>query len=914
MALTSGQRIGVYEVTGSLGAGGMGEVYRATDTHLGRHVAIKVLPEAFAHDGDRLARFEREARTLAALNHPNIAAIYGLETSQSVHALVMELVEGDTLADLIARGPMPVGEALNVAGQIAEALQAAHEQGIVHRDLKPANVKVRDDGTAKVLDFGLAKAVDPSGSMPDVTLSPTVTSVGMTRAGVILGTAAYMSPEQARGRPADRRADIWAFGCVLFEMLTGQRAFAGDDVAEIFAAIIKTAPRLDLLPADVPAVVRDVLHRCLEKNPKERFQDIGDVRYELARVGAAAQRHGEDLSSASNAIAIPRQHTWRWAAAAIIMLIAGAGAALLWTQRPRGSLDITRLTVTPSIGNPLRIVGTDPSVAITADGRYVIYDSGRDNATGGITVRPLDKLDGARLSGLPPNVDSPFVSPDSLWIGYDDAGATLARVPVQGGPPQTITRIDGALRGASWGADNTIVFATAARGTGLFRVDAAGGTAESITRPADGEGDHLWPEILPGGRAVLFSIVPDAGANTGATVGVSSIAGAESASVTNAIVAVLDLESRTYKPLFRGGSNPRYVPTGHIVYGESGRLRAVAFDKDRLEVRGPPQLVVEGVATGANGVAHFGVANNGSLVYIATATGVVRSRVVWVARDGRVGDAVSAAPLQRPIDVRLSPDEQRLALSVSGDVWVYDLAGRPPIRLTTAGGEAPVWTRDGQQIVYRRQGGRRTIFRVPADGSGRDPDVASPEGNFVPAAVASDNHLIALHVDGPQRHIVRWPLAHPDTPERVVHSPGYEGAFGAALSPDGRWFAYTSNRDGGHEIWVQPYPGPGTPRRVSPAGGVEPVWARNGRELYYKERSRMMVVPVTLSGDFSFSAPRVLFDTGLEAQEVQRSYDVAGDGRFVTVQRVGDEPDPEPPRIVVVQNWQEELKRLVPTP
>jgi len=748
----------------------------------------------------------------------------------------------------------------------------------------------------KVLDFGLAKAMDPAAApSPGLSHSPTITTPAMTQAGVILGTAAYMSPEQAKGRPADRRSDVWAFGCVLFEMLTGRRAFEGDDVSDTLASVLKGEPAWEALPEGLPAAPVAFLRRSMRKDPRQRVADVQDIR--LALEGAF------DLLSAPVALPPPLRLWQRPLPAAGMGLALVVVAALLGTfvrsPVPEPSREVVRSTIRPSPDEPLRVIPGDPSVAISPDGRHVIYNSGRDLPTGGISVRPLDRLAASRLAELPPNVDSPFMSPDSEWLAFDDGGSALRRVPLLGGPPQLVGALDGALRGASWGENDTIVFATVAPRTGLFEVAADGGEPEPLTTPADGEGDHLWPEILPGGRAVLFTIVPGG-------------------SVAEAVIAVLDLDTRAYRVVIRGGSHAKYVETGHVVYGASGTLRAVAFDLGTLEARGTSRLVVDGVRTEANGAAHFGISRNGSLVYIAETTAAnPRGRLVWVSRDGREEPSPIARDLEAPRDVRLSPDGQRVAVVVGGDVWVHDVAGRPPVRVTTGGGRAPLWTPDGQRILYSSRGLTDRVFSLPADGDPGAPVRASPEGSFIARGWSGDGGtVIAMHLDGPQRDIVQWPLAEPDRMEPVVRTPAYEGAFGLALSPDGRWPAYASDRDGSQEIFVQPYPGPGAARRVSPAGGQQVVWARDGRELFYLEGSRLMAVGVDTSTELRFTAPTPLFDLGPGVGgEGTREYDAASDGRFLVIRfddGTRESATTVLPEIVLVQHWVEELQRLVP--
>ena len=656
--LEPGAMVGPYRIDRLIGAGGMGEVYQARDTRLGRDVAIKVLPAAFTADAERLARFEREARLLAALNHSHIAAIYGFEEAQDVRALILELVEGETLAARLRRGQIPWDQTLPIAQQIADALEAAHEHGIIHRDLKPANIKITPDGNVKVLDFGLAKAFVGGGSSADLSHLPTVTVEG-TREGVIAGTPAYMSPEQARGQPVDKRADIWAFGCVLFEMLAGTRAFRGETVSETLAEVMKSEPRWMALPPDTPANVRTIVRRCLEKDPRQRVHDIADVR--LAMEGAF-----ETATTDSTAVAASRFRLWQSPAAAVIIALSIAtiaGLAVWVSMRPAAAppVQLLRFAVSPPSGVSLEATNpNDPDVAISPDGTRIVYVARSD--IGGalqLYVRAQDQLDTQRLEGLE-DPRAPFMSPDGNWVGVFDEPNVLKKVTVAGGPAVTICKINGGPRGASWGPDDTIVFATNDPATGLFRVSAGGGEAELLTKPdaQKGEQGHYWPEVLPGGKAVLFTIL--------STVG----------TVQNAQIAVLNLQTGEQKVLVPGGSYPRYVPTGHIIYGVEGTLRAVAFDLGRLEVQSDPVPVLQGVVTKLSGAASFSVADNGSLVYLAQGSqGSVGRTLVWVDRQGR--EEPIKAPARAYMRPRPSPDGTRVALDVGDqeqDIWIWDLA------------------------------------------------------------------------------------------------------------------------------------------------------------------------------------------------------------------------------------------------
>ena len=603
MSLSSGHKLDHYEILELIGKGGMGEVYRARDGKLGRDVAIKVLPDELAEDTERLSRFQREAQVLASLNHPNIASIYGLEQSEGTHYLVLELVPGETLAERIARGPIPAGEAIEIAMQIAEALEAAHEQGIVHRDLKPANIKLTEDGKGKVLDFGLAKAFVQQTPEADSSMSPTLTR-DATRVGVILGTAAYMSPEQAKGKRVDKRADIWAFGAVVYEMLTGKRAFTGEDVSDTLAAVLRAEPDLDALRADVSPAVRTALARCLEKNPTERVRDIGDVK--LAMGGAFAEPADDDAVLGATSTARRASVGALIAAVAAAFALSAITGVAVWNLKPQARRPSVRVVATPPSATRLDIsLAPDVDVAITPDGTRIVY-AVSGNGQRELVVRPLDQLEatpitkgrdrGARI--IPRGV---FLSPDGNWVGYFQS-RRLQKVSILGGPPVTICPLpDGAPRGASWGLDDTIVFATSsptsAPTSGLWRVPAAGGEPEELTKPDPDGGDHLWPEILPGGEAVLFTIMGD--------------------SVESAQIALLTLVDGHIRVLIPGGSNPRYVASGHIVYGVGGTLRAVGLDLETLEVTTDPVPVLEGVVTKPSGAADFGVSRDGSLVYVA---------------------------------------------------------------------------------------------------------------------------------------------------------------------------------------------------------------------------------------------------------------------------------------------------------
>ena len=694
----------------------MGEVYRARDTKLHRDVALKVLPDAFANDPDRLARFEREAQVLASLNHPHIAAIYGVEDAGSTRALVLEFVPGDTLADRIVRGHIPINETLAIARQIALALEAAHEHGIVHRDLKPSNIKVRDDGTVKVLDFGLAKALDTMSSVSGRTQSLTLNSPAMTQPGVVLGTAAYMSPEQARGQNADKRSDVWAFGCVLYEMLTGTPPFAGDTVSDLVASVLRSDPDWGRLPSPLASSIVTLVKRCLEKDRSRRIADASVATFILNEPLAAEP---DDRPATARA----KTHTWSWpqlAAIGAALLVGAAGAgAIGWYARPAPEPPrVTRLTITPPQAAPFRVTsGANLNVAISPDGMSIVYPG--DGSS--LSLRRLDALEATPLGGLGDPVD-PFFSPDGQWIGFFNSNSSIAKVAVTGGPATNLVGLGGAAaRGAAWSSDGTIVFATTAA-TGLQTVASEGGQAVLLTTPdrEKGEGDHVLPQVLPRGRGVLFTIMPAAGG------------------LDRAQAAILDLTSKTYKVIVRGASHARYLPTGHLVYAAGGTLRTVPFDLDTLEVSTSPSIPVLSQAAGATGAASFDVSSNGTLVYVTGQGEAPTFKLVWVDRQGH--EDVLSAPPRTYLYPRLSPDGTRVALDIrdsDNDIWTWDLQRETLTRVTVDPGleRFPIWTqrRSASDVQLRPPG---TVEPVHTGGNrGREVSASRREHNHRSAAV-----------------------------------------------------------------------------------------------------------------------------------------------------------------------------------
>ena len=911
MALSPGSRLGPYEIRSALGAGGMGEVYRARDLKLNRDVAIKVLPDLFANDSGRLTRFRREAQVLAALNHPNISHIHGFEESNGIPALVMELVEGPTLAERIVQGPIPLTEALPIAKQVAEALAAAHDQGIIHRDLKPANVKVREDGTVKVLDFGLAKLVAPEPG--DVTAghvaqSPTVTSPA-TLAGVILGTAAYMSPEQAKGRAADKRSDVWAFGAVLYEMLTGQRPFAGEDISDTLASVLRSEPDWDALPADVPPHIRILIERCLTKDRRHRMADISTALFVMSEAASFTPR---PQAASGQTAAMERPALWRrllLPVAGAILLSVIVGTAVWLLTRP-DEARVTRFAISPMGAATLAVDNQSRDLTITPDGTHVVYKGRAGLTDTQFFVHRLDQLEPTPLAGLGRQLRAPFSSPDGRWIGFvETVPVTLKKVAITGGPALALCGLDSASRGATWGDDDSIIFATAAPATGLQRVSSAGGEPTVLTRPdrARGEQDHLWPQFLPGGKAVLFTITPTTGG------------------VDASQVVVLDLSTGTQKILMRGGSQAHYVSSGHLIYVAADTLRAVAFDLSRLETIGSGIPVVSPVVTMPNGTAEFDVARDGTLVYAAGGPAAAPARtLVWVDRQGRE-EAVKAAPARSYLYPRLSPDGTRVALEIrdqENDIWVWNLARETLTRVTSDPGidQAPVWMPDGRRLVFTssRDGQVGSLLWQAADGTGtaerltespnyQRPSAVLPDGLrvlFWEAGVktATDVMMLTLEKDRRVQPLIQGPLVDRN----------------AELSPDGQWLAYESNDSGQPQIFVQPFPDVNREKiQVSTVGGAQPVWARNGQELFYiAPGGALMSVPVTRGTTWTAGTPTKLIQgpyfRGGGGND-SRVYEVSADGKRFLMLKEDTSANQPAVRIVVVRHWLEELKRLVPT-
>jgi Tol biopolymer transport system component len=900
MSVTAGTRLGSYEVIALIGEGGMGQVYRARDTKLGRDVALKVLPTLVAADPDRLARFRREAQVLAALNDPHIAQIYGFEDAGGTHALVMELVEGPTLAERIAEGPLPVSDALAIAGQIASALEAAHEHGIVHRDLKPANVKVREDGTVKVLDFGLAKAFSPEGasSTVDAANSPTITTPAMTAMGMILGTAAYMSPEQARGRPVDERADVWAFGVVLFEMLSGRRPFDGEDVSDTLANVLKRDPAWDALPGDVPPRVRQVLRACLRKAAKERLADMQDVRLAL---GGAFET---TASAAPESAASPPPSRPLWWRALLPVAVALVAAVLT----AAGAWFALRVPPTPAPVVRLEIPLQDSEqagpvmLALSPDGQSLAFvlSGGRDGSSAPIRVRTMDALEPRVIEGTV-GATFPFWSPDGREIGFFAQGK-LEKIAVAGGPAQTLCdAVDG--RGGTWSRDGVILF-SAGPTSPILRVASGGGTPQAVTPPvaAGSGGGDRFPLFLPDGTHFLYN----------------SLRGGDQSDVAGLHLGSLD--GGPDVRLLPDNTNAAYVPErgergrGYLLFRSGGALLAQRLDLATRRLSGEKIPVADRVLmTGVLGFGAFAAASNGTLVYVTTPDAASTSQLLWVDRRGTRLPALQSG---RFFLGAISPDQRTVALNVGRpprtDIWLYDEARNVMSRFTFGAGfnVSPVWSPDSTRVAFssERSGSVSSSIVVKPSNGGGATTLFESGVNVAPDDWSADGRWLLFEQQGQNTGVDLWllPVDGSQKPTPYLQTPfnQRDGRFAPGSSGSPRWVAYSSDESGQNEVYLQSIPA-GTKFQVSTAGGTEPMWRRDGKELFFVASGALMAVPISVGAAVPIGAPRELFKIA-----GNRGYAPAADGqRFLVASLSGDAGAPPARAITVVLNWRPDAPR-----
>ncbi len=898
-----GRRLGPYQIRELIGRGGMGEVYRAHDTNLGRDVAIKVLPEAFATHPDRMARFDREARAVATLNDPHIAAIHGVEQSGGVRALVLELVEGETLAERIARSGrstgngLPLKEALEYARQIASALEAAHEKGVTHRDLKPANVKITATGAVKLLDFGIAKVVAGDGSGIDLTQG----SKAATVEGLMVGTPGYMSPEQARGKPVDKRTDIWAFGCVLYEMLSGRMAFQGETLSDTIAAVLERDPDWTTLPAATPPAVRLMLQRCLEKDAKQRLRDIGDARIELEQL----VRKPLDKTVATDRKR--RVPSTVLVALGFLVLATAAALGVVIARRSAvpGDRRVSRFTVALDKGQVI-VHSFIRNVALSRDGTMLAFTP----LPGPVVIRRLDNLESRPLEvTTTPNFrGAPVFSPTGASIAFIEGNAIYSssrpfyRASLSGGAPLKLADYDMFHEG-DWAQDGWIYW-TANYPGGIVRVRESGGPIEPVTKldVQRGERSHRFARLLPDGGAFLYTVAFD---------GIDSY--------DNARIELWDLKTQTSRTLISGGTSATYLSSGHIIYASAGKLFGVPFDAARREVTGAPFEALNGVMMSRNtGAAHFSVSDRGDLAYVPGAAEGGRRTLVWVDREGKP-DPLPLEPASY-LYPRISPDGRNLAVEIEGpnhDFHVYDFARTVLSKLTTDGmSHDPVWSPDGRHLAFRSwQVGGMTMWWMPSDRS-RNAERLDPKGTRQsPVSFSPDGKFLTFDQKDPKTQDDVWvlPIGENESPRPFAQSRFGEGS--AKFSPDGKWIAYSSDESGREQVYVQAFPGPGLKLQISNDGGFDPVWRRSGGELYYRSDNKMMVVSVTTSPEFRASAPRMLWKgdyvDGLGSScgmpgVSSSNYDVTPDGsRFLMVK--GEELAVAT-QVVVVLNFAEEVR------
>jgi serine/threonine protein kinase/Tol biopolymer transport system component len=887
-----GKNIGNFKIEEVIGRGGMGVVYLAHDTRLDRSVAVKSIPAELQASSTAQARFQREAKLLASLNHPNIAVIHEIIEEKKSGYLILEYIPGETLAERIAREPLNLEEALSIGQQIAEAVSAAHEKGVIHRDLKPGNIKITPDGIVKVLDFGLAKTFVSEGRSSEITV---------TQPGRVMGTPAYMSPEQARGKPTDKRSDIWSFGCIMYQMLTGELPFDGETATDTLARIIERQPDWEALPQETPMNIRTLLRRCLEKNPQKRLRDIGDAFIEIQEtlnLPADVPPQTTSLQADRQPLSWPRLI----AIMAVGIIIGGILIVLgIWGLWPSYSVPraaVKSFSITPKTELAIEALAHN-ALAFSPDGKLLAYIEQGTDWRMRIYLRSMEKFEAKPLSGTEGAI-SPFFSPDGQWIAYvDHYQRTLKKVSIKGGEPISLAEC-GQFRGGSWGTDDRIVFTPLSVG-GLWRISASGEALEELTHPDPnlGERGHCWPQTLPDGEHVLFTCRRSGKSNQ---------------------IEIYSLKTGKRRVLFNGGTYARYLPTGHIMYGREETLYAVAFDLAKYHVSGSHVPVVSDAITSHLGSAQFTFAQDGSLAYIPAVAQHTELEPVWVTKD----DTTSLAITKRNYhSVSVSPDGAYAAFRVplhgesNGELWIYDSDRRTANRIAKSIGiSTAVWTPDSNEVIYYRYDGSDKLFRQKIDGTEEPKLVAQFECYTTPTSCSPDGMLLLADRNDPNRPMFDadiWvvPLDGGPTAKARPFIERYNNQKHGVWSPDGRWIAYGSDESGAREIYVEPYPGPGPKTKISINGGLQPVWSQDGKELFYRSSGKKMVAAtIETEPQLRVTGRKELFEWKYLSCIICQTYDVAPDGRFLMIRDPKESPIQ---RINVVLNWFDELKRLVPS-
>jgi eukaryotic-like serine/threonine-protein kinase len=888
--LTPGTKLGPYEIVTAVGAGGMGEVYRARDTRLNRVVAIKILPAHLSQNADAKERFDREARAISSLSHPNICHLYDVGLQDGASYLVMEYLDGETLADRLHKGPLPLEQVLRIGAEICDGLGKAHCTGVAHRDLKPSNIMLTKTG-AKLMDFGLAKPVLAAIGTASSSASLATMSKPLTVEGTILGTFQYMSPEQVEGKEADVRSDIFSLGAVLYEMITGKRAFEAKTAASTIAAILASEPKpiSTIHPMSPPALER-VVKACLEKDPDDRMQTAHDVKLQLKWITL----EGSETTPRSVSAMKPMPGV-RAVILGLGLLLLGAVVATLatWNLKPSSPRPVTRTVIMLPPGQ--RLAGLEqPCVALSPDGTQLVYVA-MQGGTQRLYLRPMDSLEARPIPGTE-GATGPFFSPDGQWLGFF-ADQKLKKVMVSGGIGTTLSDVPFPL-GASWDSHGRIAFAPSV-GSPIKQVLETGGASQPLTRLEKGEIAHRWPEFLPNGKAMLFT------------------AGPTSINWTNAQVVVSSLGTGEQRNLIPGGTQPHYAPTGHLLYALGGSLMAVPFDSQRLTVAGAEVPVVEGVLQSTTtGVAQYSVSATGSLVYVPGGVQAAPHRLVWVNRDGT--EQPVAAPARSYVFPRLSPDGRRLAVTIQGQevqLWLYDLSRETLTRFAFEGkfNTNPVWTPDGKRIAFNsNKEGSMNLFWQPSDGTGGPERLTTSEFLHFPMSWSPNGKVLAFVEVAPTTGYDIWITTVGDRKvQPFLRTPFNESV--PMFSPDGRWIAYISNESGRWEVYVQPYPSTGGKWQISAEGGTEPVWNRNGRELFFRNGDKIMAVEITEHPNLAAGKPRVLFEGHYVLPPgTTPNYDVSPDGQHFIMIKANEAVEEAPAQINVVLNWFEELKRRVP--